>query len=508
MGVIQRQSLKFTIINFFGTFIGFLSVVFIYSLNKELYGYFQFLYSNASLLLPILGFGIHGAIIKYAPIFENKGESKQFFVFSLALTTICAILSTLFISILYYLFYPLFGTLFKNFQAIDDNKFIILTLGIIFLYSTLFVFQAISRYRIVIPDLINTVGLKFFLPILILLFHFEFISRNGFIYTVIIYFIIIAFVLFFYVVSLGKHDIKPKLDILNKEEYKGLFGFMYYSSLNSLGSNFALRMDVIMIGSMISYEAVGIYFIILVISNVMDIPAKAINQITGPVISKNWVDDDQQNIQDIYFKSSIYGGIIGVFLFLMIYVIWPDVILLVPKDKDGLSIELALSVFTFLGLAKIVDIITGVNTNIISYSKDYKFNMYFLLVLGVLNLGLNYLFLTKYGVVGAAIATFLSMVIYNVLKHFFVFYRFGFQLNILPIIQIIGTGILVFTVMALVDLPFHPILNMVLKVGILATIYSSIIWMVNPGHEFRGQVIQIVKNYKSFLPNIVSKYLL
>ncbi len=507
MGVIQRQSLKFTIINFIGTFVGFLSVVFIYSLNKELYGYFQFLHSYASLLIPILGLGIHGAIIKYAPIFDKKGASEHFFAFSFAIATISTIFSVFVISVLYYLFYPMLGSLLKNFQAIDDNKYIIVLLGVIFLYTSLFVFQAISRYRIVIPDLINTVGLKLFLPIFILLFHFEFISRSEFIYIVVFYFLIVAFVLFFYVLSLGKHDLRPKLKVLDKDGYKGLFGFMFYSSLNSLGSNLALRMDVIMIGSMISFEAVGVYFIIQVISNVMDIPAKAINQITGPVIAKNWVDDDLENIQNIYQKSSIYGAIIGIFLFLMIYVIWPDIILLMPKDREGLTVGLALSIFAFLGLAKIVDIVTGVNTNIISYSKDYKFNMYFLLVLGILNLGLNYIFLTKYGLVGAAMATFLSMVIYNGLKHFFVLYRFGFRLDALPLLQIVGSGILVFVVITLYNLPFHPILNMVLNVVILAILYISLIWMINPGQEFRSQVIQILRDYKSFLPKMVSKYL-
>lgn len=507
MGVIQRQSLKFTIINFIGTFLGFLSVIFIHSLEKEIYGLFQFLHSSASLLIPILGLGIHGAIIKYTPIFEKRNASNHFLAFSLVITTICAAFSILLVSGLYYVLHPYLSIYFKNFKETDENKYTILLLGVIFLYTAVFVALAISRYRIVVPDLINSVGLKIFLPVLILLYYFKIITANGFLNIAIVYFILIAVVLFIYVLKLSNHDSKPRLNILNKSEYKGLFGFMFFSSLNSLGSNLALRMDVVMIGLMISKEAVGIYFIIQVISNVMDIPNKAISQITSPVIAKSWVDEDNNNIQNIYQKSSIYGAIISVFLFLMIYVIWAEIILLMPKGKDGLTLELALSIFTFLGLAKIVDIVTGVNSNIISYSKYYKFHMYFLVILGVFNLVLNYLFLTKYGLVGAAFATFLSVIIFNVLKHLFVYFKFGFSLQKLPLVYVVLTGVFVFGVMLIVQLPFHPIVNIITKVITLIILYAPIIWFVNPGGDVRSQLSQILKDYKTYLPKVISKYL-
>ncbi|HQV98229.1 MAG TPA: hypothetical protein PLE29_11235, partial [Saprospiraceae bacterium] len=64
MGVIQRQSIKYTAINFIGTFLGFLSVIFIYNLDQLLYGTFQAIYGYAVLLVPFLSFGIQSAIVK------------------------------------------------------------------------------------------------------------------------------------------------------------------------------------------------------------------------------------------------------------------------------------------------------------------------------------------------------------------------------------------------------------------------------------------------------------
>lgn len=78
MGVIQRQSLKYTAVNFIGTFIGFLSVVFIYPLDIEIYGDFQAIFGFAVLLVPLLGFGIQAAIVKFYPIFVQKKEANNF----------------------------------------------------------------------------------------------------------------------------------------------------------------------------------------------------------------------------------------------------------------------------------------------------------------------------------------------------------------------------------------------------------------------------------------------
>jgi O-antigen/teichoic acid export membrane protein len=133
--------------------------------------------------------------------------------------------------------------------------------------------------------------------------------------------------------------------------------------------------------------------------------------------------------------------------------------------------------------------------------------MYFLVILGVFNLVLNYLFLTKYGLVGAAFATFLSVIIFNVLKHLFVYFKFGFSLQKLPLLQVILTGVFVFVVMLIVQPPFHPIVNIIMKVITLIILYAPIIWFANPGGDVRSQLSQILKDYKTYLPKVISKYL-
>ena len=497
LGVIQRQSIKYTAINFIGTFLGFLSVIFIYTLDHPLYGYFQTVYGYAVLLVPFLSFGIQSAIVKFYPEFVQQNKASRFLVYTLILTTISVLSSSVILLCLYFLLRSWFAQLFPNFSEIDENLLYIFLLSYIITYISIFHYHAVAKLRIVIPDILVTLGLKLFLPFLILMVYLGYWPRSWFMGSVLVYFCFVCIALFYYLNTLGHNIWKPDMALLDKGQFKEFRSFMGFAMLNGLGATLALRLDIAMIAAMISLEAVGIYGIIMTISNVMEIPAKALNQISGPVISTSWANENHENIQDVYQKSSVYGLIGGLFLFLLLYFIWPDIIQLM-SGKNKFDLHTVLMVFSFLSIARIIDLVTGVNSIIISYSKDYKFHMYFLLVLGGLNFILNFLLLPKYGIIGAAIATAISYVIFNVIKYVFVQVRFGFRLHFRSHILIIASGLFCFVVLSLVNTTFHPIVNLCLKSIIIATIYGLLMYFLNPGGEIR----QIVYENLNKLPFI------
>jgi O-antigen/teichoic acid export membrane protein len=497
LGVIQRQSIKYTAINFIGTFLGFLSVIFIYNLDQLLYGTFQAIYGYAVLLVPFLSFGIQSAIIKFYPEMVKQNKASRFLVFTLILTTISVMASTIILLCVYFFMRSWLAGIFPNFKVVDENLLYIFLLSYLITFTSIFHYHAVAKFRIVIPDLLVTLGLKLFLPLLILLVYFGFWPRPWFIYAILVYFSIVCLALFYYLNMLGANRWKPDLALLDKSQFKEFKSFMGFATLNGLGASLALRLDIAMITAMISLEAVAIYGIIMTISNVMEIPAKALNQISSPVISTSWTNGNHENIQDVYQKSSVYGLIGGLFLFLLLYFIWPDIIQLM-SGKNKFDLHTVLMVFSFLSIARIIDLVTGVNSIIISYSKDYKFHMYFLLVLGGLNFILNFLLLPKYGIIGAAIATAISYVIFNVIKYVFVQVRFGFRLHFRSHILIIASGLFCFVVLSLVNTTFHPIVNLCLKSIIIATIYGLLMYFLNPGGEIR----QIVYENLNKLPFI------
>jgi O-antigen/teichoic acid export membrane protein len=479
VGVIQRQSLKFTAVNFIGTFIGFLSVVFVYSLDKELYGYFQTVHSFATLLVTLLGFGIQGAIIKYHPYFVQKERAAHFLSFTLVVALISSILSTFFLYLLYSFGKSFLQKAFPNFVLVEENTGSILLLSFLLLFSSIFIHHAATRYRIVVPDMIMNVGLKIVLPVFILLVYFHKVPEFWFIPGILMYFGFITVILFLYLLSLDTFSLHPMLHVLNRTEYRGLGSFMIFTLLNNLGGAFALKIDLAMIGMMLSKEAVGVYAIIMTISNVMEIPLKAISQIAGPVVSSNWANQDRANIQDVYQKSSVYGMLGGVYLFTLLFFIWPDIMAFMPGKLA--SYNEVILIFVFLGGARLIDLSTGINSIILAYSDYYKVHMYFLIVLGIVNACLNYLLLGMYGLPGAAAATFISYLVFNGLKYIFVSYKFHFRLRFQTHAAVFVGGVVVFGIMYVTPFMLSPLGNMVAKGIIVSTLTFGIFWWLNPG---------------------------
>jgi hypothetical protein len=79
-----------------------------------------------------------------------------------------------------------------------------------------------------------------------------------------------------------------------------------------------------------------------------------------------------------------------------------------------------------IGGAMLFDLATGFNSHIISMSKFYKYNTFFMLILAGLTIGLNLFFLhyTNLGILGIAISYATSLTLFNILKIIFNYYHF------------------------------------------------------------------------------------
>lgn len=125
-----------------------------------------------------------------------------------------------------------------------------------------------------------------------------------------------------------------------------------------------------------------------------------------------------------FTKTSLNSFIAGAFIFVLIWININDIVSIMP-GKDGISPFI--NVFLFLCIAKLFDMVTSINSFILIYSKYYKYNLVFLLILALMNIVFNYHFITQYGIVGAALGTMISVFIYNIIK--LIFIQMKFRIN-------------------------------------------------------------------------------
>jgi O-antigen/teichoic acid export membrane protein len=163
--------------------------------------------------------------------------------------------------------------------------------------------------------------------------------------------------------------------------------------------------------------------------------------------------------------------------------------MIIPEDfRDGLLVVL------FISTAKLSDTVLGNNNAILFNSDYYRMVLFFGVILTVMIVFLNMVFIPIYGINGSAFATFIAVLIYNIIKLMFIkkklnmlpFTESTFKLSVLLLICILGFYFWDFT--------FHPIINMTLKSILIGIIYTIAVYRMNISEEVNG----IIKRYLKF----------
>ncbi len=425
MGVIKRQGIKRSIVNYVGVGIGALSTLFIYPLDTEAYGLMRFVIDTAFFLFPFASLGTVMLVIRYFPIFKDPEKAHNgFFSFILLLATTAVLLFLLFGSFLKEPLLNALGVLDFDTLLIGQYLSSILIISILLVYLKIFTHHAINFQRIVVPEIYNNLLLKFTLPTLTLLSFWGLITLDQIPLWLYLTFFLITLLLLSYLRYLKVLNFKVDLSFVKPKLFKEMMSYSLFGILGNFGSILAFRIDSIMVASMISLSSNGVYNIAVFIGNAIEIPLRSLRIISAPLISAAWEKQDYEEIAMIYKKSSLILFIVGLYFFLVIWLSVDDLFSLTPKFEEVIAGKY---VILFLGLAKVVDMLAGVNNELIAYSKFYRFNLVAILLLGIFNILTNYTFIPLYGLTGAAMATALSLVLFNVVKFLYIWAKFKIQ---------------------------------------------------------------------------------
>ena len=131
----------------------------------------------------------------------------------------------------------------------------------------------------------------------------------------------------------------------------------------------------------------------------------------------------------------------------------------------------------------------GLNSQIIIYSKFYKFNISALLFLAFFNVINNYLFIAvfNFGIEGAALASLMSILLYNLIKIIFIYKK----LNLIPF-DSSYFKLLLIQISIIVIFFFAPnfeniFVNLIIKIALLVSTQLIIIYklgLVNDYNDF------------------------
>jgi O-antigen/teichoic acid export membrane protein len=405
MGIVRNQSIKNSISFYIGMAIGAVNTVIFYPNvfkdNPEHFGLIQILIAYAIVISTFTTLGIPKTIVKYFPVIKEKG---QLYFLSFFTPLICFV----FASLSYLLFKEQIFELLNASQLLRDNFFYIILL--VFFIGFYDVLTSISRSFLsaATPIFINEVFLKLYSMSMLLLHWFGYLDFPEFLKTYLFGYVLKFAIL--YILQWKNNRLELEFSIKDLK-IKELIKFGVYVMIGGASIMIVTRVDMMMIGSLLDLQQVAFYTVAFFIGNAIKVPGKSIVTISTPLIAKAWEDNDFDEIQTLYSKSSINQLIVGGIFFVCIWLNIDEVFSLLPEKFQG-----GKWVVFFIGLSQLFSLTAGINGAIIINSRYYKYDLYTNVILVFITIATNYILIPKYGINGAAIATAISVLLFNLIR--------------------------------------------------------------------------------------------
>lgn len=248
-----------------------------------------------------------------------------------------------------------------------------------------------------------------------------------------------------------------------------------------------------MLASMVGLDATGIYSIAFFIAVVIEIPKRSIIQIVIPLISKAFNHNDTATISDIYTKTSINQLIMGLFIFIGIWANIDNIYLLIPNRQ---VFEAGKLVVLIIGISRLIDMGAGVNGEIIVYSKYYRFNIIAVASLAMLTIATNYLLIPLYGLNGAAMASAISIFLFNLVKYVYIYSKLHIQPFTFKTILVIVIGFLVWYLSKWMPVQANFLLDILLRSAFITLVYFGLVWRLKVSPDLNLTLESFVDKFR------------
>ena len=149
-----------------------------------------------------------------------------------------------------------------------------------------------------------------------------------------------------------------------------------------------------------------------------------------------------------------------------------------------------------IGISKYFDLILGNNNAIIFNSKYYRMVLFLGLMLVFLTITLNLFFIPRYGIIGSAFATLLSITLYSLAKLLFVVKRMHLFPFTKQTLYSIALTFVLFLLFYFWEFPFIPIISIVLKSILVTIAYVYFNYKFEISIEINREIDKFLKKLK------------
>jgi len=159
----------------------------------------------------------------------------------------------------------------------------------------------------------------------------------------------------------------------------------------------------------------GIYAIATKIAILVTFGLQISNQILAPMISEFYHDGQNAKLQEVVSLGVLISTLFAVLVVLVVIFFTDPILLLFGKEFTGGKLPL----FILVG-GQMVNAIMGPVGFIMTMTRHHRQASMIISMSAIVNIVLNLLLIPKFGMIGAAIATTVTMLIWNVVFWFYI----------------------------------------------------------------------------------------
>jgi O-antigen/teichoic acid export membrane protein len=492
MGIVIRRSGYTAILSYLGFFIGYVNMLWLfpYIFQPEEIGLIRLMIAVSTMFATLASFGGSQVATKFFPYFaETIQRRSAFFKFLCGIAIAGAII-----------FIAVFTCFHTNIIDIYSKKsplfitylwyLIPLTTSLV-LYGIIEAFVVVQKYPLV-PALLREVYTRALLTIAALAFLATLISFSGFIELVCLLYCISPIILFFYAHNKGLVIFTGTVQDIHRKEINEIAQFGMFAFLGNAGATLLANIDSVVLSAYSGLVSTGIYGIAFFIAVIIEIPKRSLSQVLIPLVVQANKDFDIKTLNVLYKKSSLNQFLIGTAIFLAVWLNIDNLFSLIPNGdiyREGKWVVFLIS------FAKLFDMLTGINAEIIGTSRYYKIDLLFFSIISIIGISLNFILIPIYGIVGAALAVLLSTVLYNTTRFIFIAVVMKIQpFSKKTLIAMICT-LFTFGVLSIVPSFNGTIIDIGLRTILIGIIFGGLVLNLNISEDISQTVRKIVARF-------------
>lgn len=476
MSQIRKQSIISSLVVYIGFAIGFFNTYLFTregGFTKAEYGLTGIFMAVANIMYSFANLGMGAYIYKFYPYYDDNLPKKKNDMLTWALL----------FSLIGFCVVVIAGVAFKDLvirkygtNSPDFVKYYyyIFPLGLgLTLFSILEVYTWQLK-KAVLTNFLREILFRVFTSILILLSFAGIIaSFDLFIKLYSFTFLATALVLIGYLIYSKHFSFTFTVSIVSKKFFKKILTLISFVYGGNLVFTISTVIDTVIIAAVLpnGLALAGIYTLAQNIASLVQAPQRGIISSSIAALSKAWKDKDMQKISRIYHSSSINQLLFSIGMFSLIWLNFSDAVTGFKLQSGYID---AKWVFFYIGLMRIVDMGTGVSSQIINTSTRWRFDFFTGIILLLLTLPLNYIF-TKYyfGVMGPAIANLIAFTVYNTIRYLFLIKKFNLQPFTIKTFYSLMLGIVSFYICYYTFIHLHGFTGMICRSSLFLLLFIS-----------------------------------